>query len=161
MDETPHGTLVFHLASKNDHVRFLAECLPSVAIFLGQGGYISPSWYPRNPVRDSAPTWNYEVAHCHGRPERITKDAMAGHIGRLVSEMESGRSDRWSMGELGADGIARRLDNISGFRMPITHLDAKFKLGQDERLADTKAAILGLTPCNPDLADAMRARICG
>lgn len=66
VDETLHGTLLFHLASENEHVPFLTEGLPSVAIFLGKSGYISPSWYPRNPVRDSAPTWNYEVAHCHG-----------------------------------------------------------------------------------------------
>lgn len=157
-DESPHGTLVFHLALKNEHVPFLTEGLPSVAIFLGQSGYISPSWYPRSPARDSAPTWNYEVAHCHGRPERITKEAMASHVGRLVNAMESGRTDRWQMGELGGDGISRRLDSIAGFRMPIAQLDAKFKMGQDERPADTKAAILELTPDNPHLAGAMRER---
>jgi transcriptional regulator len=158
VDETPHGTLLFHLASKNEHVLFLAEGLPSVAIFLGQSGYISPSWYPCNPARESAPTWNYEVAHCHGRPERITKEAMASHVGRLVNEMESGRTDRWRMGELGPKGSVGGWIVLRDSAMPIAQLDAKFKMGQDERPADTAAAIRELTSGNPHLADAMRER---
>ena len=42
--------------------------------------------------------------------------------------------------------------------MPTAQLDAKFKMGQDERPADTEAAIQELMPGNPHLAEAMRER---
>ncbi|WP_420973143.1 FMN-binding negative transcriptional regulator, partial [Brucella ciceri] len=48
MDRTrgENGTLVSHVAASNDHVEFLKRGLPSIAILMDAGHYVSSSWYP-------------------------------------------------------------------------------------------------------------------
>ncbi len=151
-----NGTLVSHLAAANAHAGLLTEGRETVAIFQGPHGYISSSWYPRNPVRDSAPTWNFAVVHCHGRPVPLDTQATARHLLELVDVLEKDRPDRWRMRELGPGGMERRLPHVVGFEMPIARLEAKFKMGQDERLYDTAAAIGALERSDPALAETMR-----
>ena len=151
-----NGTLVSHLAAANAHAALLTDGRATVAVLQGPHGYISPSWYPSNPVRDSAPTWNFAVVHCHGRPVPLDTQATARHLLELVDVLEKDRPDRWRMRELGPGGMERRLPHVVGFEMPITRLEAKFKMGQDERLYDTIAAIEALETADPALADLMR-----
>lgn len=151
-----NGTLVSHLAAANPHAALLAEGRATLAIFHGPHGYISSSWYPRQPVRDSAPTWNFAVVHCHGRPVPLDGPATARHLVELVEVLEKDRPDRWRMRELGPGGMERRLPHVFGFELPIERLEAKFKMGQDERLYDTAAAIEALGEDDPALADMMR-----
>jgi transcriptional regulator len=151
----PHGTLVSHLAKANPHSELIAAGAPTLAVFHGPHGYISSSWYPRNPVRDSAPTWNFAVVHCHGRPLPLDERATARHLLELVDVLEKEREDRWRMRELGPGGMERRLPHILGFDLPIERLEAKFKMGQDERLYDTQAAIAALTDTDSALAGMM------
>ena len=124
-------------------------------IFNGPHGYISSSWYPEQPVRDSAPTWNFAVVHCHGRPVQIDEHATARHLLELVDVLEGGREDRWHMRELGLGGMQRRIPNIIGFELAANNLEAKFKMGQDERLYDTRGAIDALRVTEPALAETM------
>lgn len=151
-----NGTLVSHLAAANPHAASLIQGHETVAVFNGPHDYISSSWYPHNPVRDSAPTWNFAVVHCHGRPVPIDTATTARHLLELVEVLEKDRPDRWRMRELGPGGMERRLPHVVGFEMPITRLEAKFKMGQDERLYDTAAAIEALDKANPALAAMMR-----
>lgn len=152
----PNGTLISHLALANDHAALIASGRESMVIFTGPQGYISSSWYPANPVRDSAPTWNFAVVHCHGRPTPLATDETARHLRDLVSHMERGRANEWRLRELGPGGMERRLPRILGFELPISRLEAKFKMGQDERLLDTRAAIGILAEgINPELAELM------
>ncbi len=151
-----NGTLVSHLATANAHAALLAEGRDTVAVFQGPHGYISSSWYPANPVRDAAPTWNFAVVHCHGRPVPLDTQATARHLLELVDVLEKDRPDRWRMRELGPGGMERRLPHVVGFEMPIARLEAKFKMGQDERLYDTAAAIGALETADPALAGLMR-----
>lgn len=150
-----HGTLVSHLAVANPHSALIAEGRDTVVVFHGPHGYISSSWYPRKPVRDSAPTWNFAVVHCHGRPSPLDEQATARHLLQLVEVLESEREDRWRMRELGSGGMERRMPHILGFDLPIERLEAKFKMGQDERLYDTGAAIEELKQRDPALAAMM------
>ncbi|MCF6127301.1 FMN-binding negative transcriptional regulator [Mesorhizobium sp. M7A.F.Ca.CA.001.07.2.1] len=152
-----NGTLVSHLARANPHSALIAEGRETVAIFHGPHGYISPSWYPRNPVRDSAPTWNFAVVHCHGHPVPLDDHATARHLLQLVDVLEKERDDRWCMRELGPGGMERRIPHILGFDLPIERLEAKFKMGQDERLYDTGGAIGALEQNDPALAAMMKA----
>jgi transcriptional regulator len=151
-----NGTLISHLAAANPHAALLAGGLETIVLFQGPHGYISSSWYPRRPVRDSAPTWNFAVVHCHGRPAPLDPQATARHLLDLVELLEQDRPDRWRLRELGPGGMERRLPHVVGFEMPITRLEAKFKMGQDERLYDTVAAIEALERTDPALADMMR-----
>lgn len=136
-----HGTLVSHLSKANEHAGLILEGAESAAIFVGEHGYISSSWYPGYPLRDSAPTWNFSVVHCHGRPRALDADGAIAHLRRAVHHLEQGRDKPWDIDELGDEGTQRRVRNIVAFELPIERLDAKFKLGQDERLSDTCAAI--------------------
>jgi transcriptional regulator len=137
----PHGTLVSHLSKANEHARLIEQGAQSVAIFTGEHGYISSSWYPGYPVRDSAPTWNFSVVHCHGTPHALDVQRANDHLRDAVRHLEAGRDQPWHIEELGDAGIARRVANIVAFELPVERLEAKFKLGQDERVADTCAAI--------------------
>ncbi len=136
-DRGPRGTLVSHVAAANDHVRFLRQGLPSVAILMDSGQYISPSWYPK---RDSAPTWGFMVAHFHGLPRLLSRDDTVRHLADLVAHMERGRNLAWHMKELGPGGVERRVPGIVAFEIPVSSCEIKFKLGQDERPADMRAA---------------------
>lgn len=155
-DRGPNGTLISHLAVANEHAALIAEQRESLVIFGGPQGYISSSWYPANPVRDSAPTWNFAVVHCRGRPVPMQTRETARHLSDLVIHMERGRSDEWRLRELGPGGMERRLPRILGFEIPIARLEAKFKMGQDERLLDTRAAIARLADdIDPELSQLM------
>lgn len=145
-----------HLARANPHSQLIAEGRETVVIFNGPHGYISSSWYPAEPVRDSAPTWNFAVVHCHGRPVQIDDHATARHLLELVDVLEGGRENRWHMRELGPGGMQRRLPNIIGFALPITRIESKFKMGQDERLYDTRGAIAALGITDSALAETMK-----
>jgi transcriptional regulator len=152
----PRGTLISHLAVANEHARAIADGGESVVIFSGPHGYISSSWYPANPARDSAPTWNYAVVHCHGTPVALAPADTARHVSDLVKHMERGRDDEWRLRELGPGGMERRLPRILGFELPIARLEAKFKMGQDERILDTRSAIARLADgIDPELAEMM------
>lgn len=161
-DGSAHGALVSHLAAANPHCALIGQGLPTVAIFIGDHGYISSSWYPRrverdDTDRDNAPTWNFATVHCHGRPRVLDVRETARHIRDCVEHLERGRDDRWRLKELGPGGMKRRLPNVLGFRMPIERLEAKFKMGQDEPWRDTRAAIETLEAgLDPALAAAMR-----
>ncbi|QPC93654.1 FMN-binding negative transcriptional regulator [Mesorhizobium sp. INR15] len=155
-DRGSNGTLISHLARQNPHSALIAEGRETIAVFQGPHGYISPSWYPRNPVRDSAPTWNFAVVHCHGRPVPLDDHATARHLLRLVDVLEKDREDRWRMRELGPGGMERRMPHIIGFDLPIDRIEAKFKMGQDERLYDTLGAIEKLEHGDPALATMMQ-----
>lgn len=160
--EAGNGALVSHLAAANPHCDLIRQSLPTVAIFMGDHGYISSSWYPRriereNADRDNAPTWNFATVHCHGRPEVLDVRETARHIRDCVEHLEAGCDARWHLKELGPGGMKRRLPNVLGFRMPIERLEAKFKMGQDEPWRDTRAAIDRLEAgIDPSLAAAMR-----
>lgn len=149
------AALVSHLARANPHSALIAAGHDTIAIFQGPHGYISSSWYPAQPVRDSAPTWNFAVVHCHGKPQVLDDNGTARHLLELVEVLEDGREDRWRMRELGPGGMERRMPHILGFSLPAIRIEAKFKMGQDERLYDTNAAIVALAGSDPTLSDAM------
>ena len=48
------------------------------------------------------------------------------------------------------------MPHIVGFDLPVGRLEAKFKMGQDERLYDTAAATDVLEHIDPNLAGMMR-----
>ena len=74
----------------------------------------------------------------------MTTQKTVRHLVDLVEHMENCRDNHWRVGELGPGGMERRLPNILGFELPIERLDAKFQMGQDERLPDTRGAIEAL-----------------
>ncbi len=129
--------LVSHLARANDHLRLLeAGRAPVLAIFEGPWSYVTASWYPG---RDMPSTYYYTAVHCYGRIEWQDESEMGEAIEDLTQRMEANYPDGWRTEEVPREAITRRYKAIRGFRFHVTRIEAKFKLGQDEPLADTLA----------------------
>ena len=58
--------------------------------------------------------------------------------------MEEKRPNRWTVNELGADGVAEALPRIVCFEIEVTRMEAKFKMAQGERPANLRAAVAEL-----------------
>lgn len=134
------GVLYAHMARANPHAAIVGAS-ESLVIFTGPHGYISPSWYAD---RATAPTWNYVAVHCYGTA--VVHDAAAAerNIARLVEAMETSRPDPWSMADLTADEVRRLVGNVVSFEIPVSRIEAKFKLNQGEKLERTEMAIAEL-----------------
>lgn len=132
-DREPHGTLLGHMARANPHWKQLGK-LPSLAIFHGPHAYVSPSWYAQPAT--AVPTWNYAVAHVHGVAELVEGAAETrAFLDAIVHRFESDRAKPWQL-----DHDRPELDALVGaivaFRIPISRIDAKFKMSQNRSAED-------------------------
>lgn len=131
--EGAHGVLIGHVARANPHWRVLAE-RTSVAIFHGPHAYVSPSWYS-DPAA-MVPTWNYAVVHLHGSGEVIDDPARKREtVEELTTHFEASRPAPWHLQLTGAR-LAAMLDAIVAFRIPVTRVEAKFKMSQNRSAID-------------------------
>lgn len=153
--------LVSHVARANDHAALIEAGTPSTAIIMDAGAYLSSSWHPTAPHRDSAPTWAFRVAHVHGRLEALSRAATIAHLAELVAHVEKDRPNGWRMAELGPGGLDRRLPHIIGYELIIERVETSFRLGQDERERDMIAAAEALRAAGKSvLAERLLAARC-
>jgi len=145
----PQGTLLGHMARANPHWRhFGAEA--SIAIFHGPHAYVSPSWYAEPAT--AVPTWNYAIAHVHGRVEAMADAAETrALLDRMIQRYEGGRREPWRL-QLEGRPLAAMLDAIVGFRLTIERIDGKLKLSQNRSVEDRDRVITALRA--EDYADA-------
>jgi len=139
LPDKPESSLVLvgHLARSNEHARHLANSrTPFLAIFEGPWSYVTASWYPG---RDMPSTYYYTAVHCYGTIELQDEPALDASVENLTQHMESKYPDGWRTDEIPREAITRRLAAIVGFRMHVTRVEAKFKLGQDEPIRDALA----------------------
>jgi len=141
-----YGTLAGHVARANPIWRTFSGDLPSVVIFQGPQGYITPSWYPSKHAHGKAvPTWNYAVVHAHGMPRAIEDgDWLLGHVTALSDLHESQRAVPWSVSDAPPDYIDTMLKSIVGIEIPVSALDGKWKTSQNRTLPDKLGTIAGL-----------------
>ena len=140
-----HGALVGHVAIKNDQWRepSIGEAM---AIVSGPDAYVTPSWYEAKREHGRVvPTWNYVIAHAHGRLI-IHEDAawLEGNVRRLVELHEARREEPWAVDDAPEAYIAGQLRAIVGVELLIDRLDAKWKLSQNRSAADIEGVIAGL-----------------
>jgi predicted FMN-binding regulatory protein PaiB len=130
-----------HFARSNPHVEHLRRAPRALILFMGPHGYISSSWLAD---RTRTPTWNYamaqyvvdiELVEDPGRTDELIRD--------LVDAMEAGRSDAWSLDEMG-DRYRRLVTGVVGFHARICERRTKFKLGQDERDVEYRDIVAAL-----------------
>lgn len=143
------GSLTGHMARANPHWQAFATG-HTVAIFQGPHAYISPRWYV-DPARE-VPTWNYRVAHVHGRPELI-EDATAklALVDRTSAVFEP-RIEPWTRQVQGAR-LDALIDAIVAFRVVPTRIESKFKMNQNKTPADRAQVAAQLQASgHPDLA---------
>jgi len=122
-------SLLGHFAKSNPQVERIRAEPTTLFLFTGPHAYVSPELV--TTTRDWGPTWNYAVARVVADvafDETLNDEA----LGTLVEKMEQGRPQPWAPSELGEryEQMKRR---IIAFRAPIVAVEARFKLGQDER----------------------------
>lgn len=140
-----HGSLLGHVARRNDHWR-LEPTGESLVIVHGADGYISPSWYAAKLEHGRVvPTWNYLTAHVYGRLE-IHEDPvwLEQLVRRLTDRHEAGRPKPWGVEDAPRDYTAAQLKAIVGVELRISRVEAKAKLGQNRSGADIEGVIRGL-----------------
>ena len=131
-------------------------------MFGAADAYISPSWYPsKHEHHRQVPTWNYMVAHAHGRVTvRDDERYLRGLVGRLTRRHEASQPQPWKMGDSPQAFIDEMLASIVGLEIGITRLVGKFKLGQNKERRDVLGAADALKARGENaIADAMLARV--
>lgn len=129
--------LVSHIARANDHLQNLRETTaPVLVIFEGPWSYVTASWYPD---RQMPSTYYYTAVHCYGEIEFQDEPELDQSLEDLVNRMESQYPGGWKTNEISRSEITRRFAGITGFRLRVSRIEAKFKLGQDEPLRDALA----------------------
>jgi transcriptional regulator len=122
--------LVGHMARANEHAQHLKNTdAPVLAIFEGPWSYVTASWYPN---RDMPSTYYYTAVHCYGEIELQEEPALDRSLEELTRKMESTYPNGWRTDEVPRSEITRRFTGIVGFRLHVSRMEAKFKLGQDE-----------------------------
>jgi transcriptional regulator len=159
-DDSP-GVLHTHVSRNNAVWQELATGDDVLVVFRAPDAYISPNWYPsKHEEHRQVPTWNYMVAHAHGRVTvRDDERYLRGLVGRLTKHHEALQPRPWKMGDSSQDFINQMLKSIVGLEIAITRLVGKFKLGQNKDRRDVLGAVDGLRTQGRDaVADAMLAR---
>jgi transcriptional regulator len=135
-DASPNIVLVGHIVRGNEHSRALATGAKVLAIFEGPWSYVTASWYPN---RDMPSTYYYTAVHCTGTLEMQSEAELDAGLENLTQRMESHYPDGWRTSEIPRSEMVRRFPAIAGFRIQVSRIEAKFKLGQDEPLRDALA----------------------
>ena len=131
-DRGKYGTLISHMARANSQWQSFDD-QEILAIFQGSHSYISPNWYQTKPA---VCTWNYIAIHTYGVPQVITDIQRTEEILQAtVAKYESQLPDPWD-GSL-PEKVQQQLGKaLVGFEIPLTRIEAKFKLGQNRSAED-------------------------
>ena len=136
------GTLSAHVARANPLWREVADGDEVLVVFRAGDAYVSPNWYPsKHETHQQVPTWNYMVAHAHGRISiRDDERYVRGVVARLTRSHEAAQPVPWKMGDSAPEFIDTLLQKIVGLEIEITRLSGKFKLSQNKELRDLRHA---------------------
>lgn len=124
------GKLHSHVARDNPVWQDIADGDDVLVVFRAGNAYITPQWYPsKHEFHKQVPTWNYMVAHVHGRVTiRDDERYVRGMVGRLTRTHEASQPVPWKMSDGDKDYIDMRLKAIVGIEIEVTRLVGKFKL---------------------------------
>jgi transcriptional regulator len=150
-------TLLGHLNRANPHWAALADGRPSLLVFTGPHGYVSPTVYRTDPA---APTWNFTAVHAHGTPEPITdREGALSVVRETVRIFERDLGTGWDM-STSVPYFERIVAGVGAFRMTVTAAEAMFKLSQEKtpevRGRVTRSFAASPTGTHRELAAVMR-----
>lgn len=136
------GMLRAHVARANPVWQDVADGDEVMVVFRAADAYVSPNWYPSKHVDHmQVPTWNYMVAHAHGRIAiRDDERFVRGVVGRLTRTHEATQPEPWKMADSPREFIDAKLKAIVGLEIGITRLVGKAKLSQNRDVADIVGA---------------------
>ena len=116
----------------------------ALMIVHGPNAYISPGWYPDKEEAARVPTWNYAVAHLHGKLQASTEEAfLASIVDRLSVRHETATGSDWRY-EHDREAHRSQLRGIIGFRFVPERIELKFKFSQNHPAANVRGAAQAL-----------------
>ena len=121
-----------HMARANEQWKHFAGAEEVLCIFHGPHAYVSPSWYEE---QRTVPTWNYAVAHVYGKPALADDVELKQIVFDTTAKFESPMPTPWTI-PLSDQEITAMLKAIVGFKIDITRVEVKFKLGQNRSRED-------------------------
>jgi transcriptional regulator len=141
-NEGEQGVLYAHCAKANPLWKNL-EGQNVLVIFTGPHAYISPSWYSTKPA---VPTWNYTAVHAYGVASLLNPQDTLKAVDQLVEKYEPQLLiDR----DIVTDQIKHKmLSAIVGFKIELTKLEGKLKLGQNRNEEDQAGIYKALSSSN-------------
>ena len=127
-----------HMAKANTQWKAL-DGTKVKAIFSGPHSYISPTWYAGSPA---VPTWNYAAVHVTGIASLLDSAQTLVAVHKLVKQYES---TLLNDNNLMPEDYQRKLAQaIVGFKIEVTHMEGKQKLGQHRSVGDQQGVAAGL-----------------
>jgi transcriptional regulator len=137
-----HGTLHCHVARNNPVWRDVATGDEVLVVFRAADAYISPQWYPsKHEFHKQVPTWNYLVAHAHGRITVHDDERYVRHnVARLARRHEATQPVPWKMSDAPRGFIDAMVKAVVGLEIEITRLFGKAKLSQNKEARDIRNA---------------------
>ena len=98
-----------------------------LVIFTGPHAYVSPRWYEE---KERVPTWNYAALHAYGIPRLILDRTDKFNSQRRLID---GLDPRWlpEFDALREEYVTRMLEGIVNFSIPVSRLEARWKLSQN------------------------------
>lgn len=141
-----HGILRGHVARANPQWETALADEDALAIFLGPNGYVSPQWYAAKREHGRVvPTWNYVTVHAYGRIRfSDDRELLLDIVTRLTEKHEASFEHAWKVSDAPPDYVDGMLKRIVAFEMPISRIEASWKLSQNRSDADRIGAIEGL-----------------
>ncbi|MFD1063857.1 FMN-binding negative transcriptional regulator [Winogradskyella litorisediminis] len=137
--------LVGHIDIYNPQTKLLKNNNEVTILFSGPQCYISPSIYSTTQL----PTWNYIKVHLKGKVTAIdSKAALKQSLITMTEFLEA--PDHKYVLEPDNPRLDKNLDYIKMFEIEITDWEGKFKLSQDKKPSDTKAARTELIRANQE-----------
>ena len=151
------GLLRCHVARANP-IWKLAIGNPVLAVFSGPHCYVSPDWYESG---NQVPTWNYTAVHVAGTARELHEAALEAHLRALIAQSERHLAPKpaWDLGAVDPKAVATLQRGIVGLEIPLTRIEAKWKLSQNRTEADRRKVVAALRARggqnNTAIADAM------
>lgn len=145
-EESEQGILRAHMAKSNPHWKALGNVSECLIIFMGEQGYINPSWYQsKQTTHKVVPTWNYATVHVWGKPEIVEDGAwLQRQLNDLTNSHEQNRPQPWAMHDAPEDYIDAQMKAIIGIQIPITRIEGKWKMSQNRMEEDQLGVITGM-----------------
>lgn len=147
--------LLGHMAKRNPQWTHFKENPECTIVVNGGHAYITPRWYKSG--RD-VPTWNYAVAHLHGKIELVEGfQSQIEVLNQLSNFYEKPSPKPWEF-EL-PDDLNNELaltSAIISFKFKIEKVEAKFKLSQNRPPEDKAGVIEGLLERKDDMSRSVR-----
>jgi len=140
-----------HMARANGQWKHFNDGREVLCIFHGPHAYVSPSWYEQ---QHTVPTWNYAVAHVYGKPSLVDESQLKQIIFDTTAKFESAMPEPWKI-PLSEQEIAAMVKAIVGFKIAITRVEAKFKLGQNRAREDQEKMLRHLQVAPDDESRAL------